>query len=93
MDKCLVKETAKKLAKTEYWVVKWSSRNEGFKDMTRRGRPKVLNKEAKIVLKKATTVTRPSLEQVHGKRRLDAPERAKKPLLSPPSNDQLFSNL
>ena len=90
----MVKETAKKLEKSECWAVKWSSRNEGFKDKKRRGRPKVLNKAAKyIVLKKATTVTRPSLEQVHGKRRLDAPERAKKPLLSPPSNDQLFSNL
>ena len=52
----MLKETAKKLEKSECWVVKWSSRNEGFKDMTRRGRSKVLNKAAKIVLKKATTV-------------------------------------
>ena len=89
----MVKETTKKLEKSECWVVKWSSRNEGFKDKKRRGRPKVLNKAAKVVLKKATTVSRPSLEEVHGKRRLDAPERAKKLLLSPPSNDQLFSNL
>ena len=35
------------------WVVKWSSRNEGFEDKKRTGRPKVLNEAAKKVLKKA----------------------------------------
>jgi len=48
-----VKEIAKKLEKSERWVVKWSSRNEGFEDKKRRGRPKVLNEAAEIVLKKA----------------------------------------
>ena len=47
-----VVETAKKLEKSECWVVKWSRRNEGFEGKKRRGRPKVLNKAAKIVLKK-----------------------------------------
>ena len=32
-------------------MVKWLSRNEGFEDKKRRGRLKVLNKAAKIVLK------------------------------------------
>ena len=61
-----------------------------FEDKKLQGRPKDLNKAAKIVLKKAeiqkrkldkvalTTVSKPSLEQVHEKRRLEAPERAKK---------------
>ena len=48
-----VKEIAKKLEKSERWVVKWSSRNEGFADKKRTGRPKVLNEAAKKVLKKA----------------------------------------
>ena len=34
-------------------VVEWSSRNEGFKDKKRTGRPKVLNEAAEKVLKKA----------------------------------------
>ena len=49
MDKCLVKETAKKLEKSECWVVKWSSRNEGFKDKKREEGPKVRNKTAQIL--------------------------------------------
>ena len=48
-----VVETAKKLEKSDCWQVKWSWRNEGFEGKKRRGRPKVLNKAAKIVLKKA----------------------------------------
>jgi len=48
-----VKEIAKKLEKSERWVVKWSSRNEGFEDKKRTGRPKVLNEAAKKILKKA----------------------------------------
>ena len=73
-----------------------------FEDKKLQGRPKVLNKAPKIVLKKAniqkkkldkvalTTVSKPSLEQVHEKRRLEAPERPKKTLLSPTSNDHLL---
>ena len=34
-------------------MIKWSSRNEGFEDKIRTGRPKVLNEAAKKVLKKA----------------------------------------
>ena len=49
----LVKEIAKKPEKSERWVVKWSSRNEGFEDKKRTGRPKVLDEAAEIVLKKA----------------------------------------
>ena len=41
------------MEKSERWVVKWSSRNEGFGDKKRTGRPKVLNEAAKKVLKKA----------------------------------------
>ena len=48
-----VKEIAKKLEKSERWVVKWSSRNEGFEDKKRTGRPKVLNEAAKKIRKKA----------------------------------------
>ena len=48
-----VVETAKKRGKSECWVVKRPWRNEGFKSKKRRGRPEVLNKAAKIVLKKA----------------------------------------
>ena len=40
------------MEKSEFSVVKWSSRNEGFEDKKRRGRLIVLNKAAKIVLKK-----------------------------------------
>ena len=48
-----VVETAKKLEKSQCCAVKLSRRNKGFEGMKRRGRPKVLNKAAKIVLKKA----------------------------------------
>ena len=48
-----VQEIAKQLEKSESWEVKWSSRNEAFEDKKRRGRPKILDKSAKIVLKKA----------------------------------------
>ena len=41
------------MEKSESWVVKWSSRNEGFEDKKRRGRLIVLKKAAKIVLKTA----------------------------------------
>ena len=37
-----------------------------------------------------TTVTKPSLEQGPEKRRLEAPQRPKKTLLSPTSNDHLL---
>ena len=40
------------MEKSEFSVVKWSSRNEGFEDKKRSGRLIVLNKAAKIVLKK-----------------------------------------
>ena len=43
----------KKMEKSECWVVRWSWRNEGFTDKKRGVRPKVQNKTAKIVLKKA----------------------------------------
>ena len=49
----LVKEISKKLKKSERWVVKWSSRNDGFKDKKRTGRPKILNETAKRILNKA----------------------------------------
>ena len=50
-------------------------RNEGFKGKKRRGRPKVLNKAAKIVLKKdrrgsSHILSKPSAEKVHEKRML-----------------------
>ena len=48
-----VKEIAKKLEKSERGVVIWSSRNEGFEDNKRTGRPKVLNEAATKVLEKA----------------------------------------
>ena len=49
-----VKEIAKKLEKSICRVVKWLSRNVGFEDKKRTGRPKVLNEVAKkLVLKKA----------------------------------------
>ena len=60
--------------------------NEGLKGKKRRGRQKVLNKAAKIVLKKARyeigdssshIVGKPSPEQVHEKRRFKVPETAK----------------
>ena len=62
-------------------------RNEGFNDKKRGRRPKVLNK-APILIKIVF-----SLEQVHEKPKLETPEMAKKPLLRPPSNVQLTSNL
>ena len=40
------------MEKSEFSVVKWSSRNEGFEDKKRRERLIVLNKAAKTVLKK-----------------------------------------
>ena len=48
-----VVETAKKTGKIRMLGVKWSRRSEGLEDKKRMGRPKVLNKAAKIVLKKA----------------------------------------
>ena len=48
-----VKEISKKLKKSERCVVKWSSRNDGFRDKKRTGRPKILNKAAKRILNKA----------------------------------------
>ena len=47
-----VEKTAKKLEISECWAVKWSSSNEGLEDKKRRGKLIVLNKEAKIGLKK-----------------------------------------
>ena len=41
------------MGKSECWVVKWSWSNEDFEGKKRRGRPRVPNKAAKIVLKKA----------------------------------------
>ena len=80
-----------KMEKSEFAVVKWSSRNEGFEDKKRRGRLIVLNKAAKIVLKKVrykrdnstryialTIVNKPCLERFHEKRRLEAPKMATK---------------
>ena len=48
-----VKEISKKLKKSERWIVKWSSRNDGFEDKKRTGRPKILNDAAKRSLNKA----------------------------------------
>ena len=50
---CQLKKFPPKMEKSECWVVRWSKRNEGFTDNKRGGRPKVLYKTAKIVLKKA----------------------------------------
>ena len=92
-----VEKTAKKLEISECWAVKWSSSNEGLEDKKRRGKLIVLNKAAKIGLKKVrckkkspneialTIVSKPSLEQFHEKRRSAAPEMATKPLLSLPN--------
>ena len=52
-DGLSVQEIAKKLEKSESLEVKWSSRNKAFEDKKRRGRPKILDTSAKIVLKKA----------------------------------------
>ena len=41
-----VVETAKKLEKSECWMVKWSWRNEGFEGKKWRGRPKLPHKAA-----------------------------------------------
>ena len=61
-------------------------RNEGFEGKKRRGRPKVLNKAAKIVLRKARykigdLTRKPSPERVMKTEcfKLEAPELAKKP--------------
>ena len=49
-----VKEIAKKLEKSERWVVKWSARSaENFEDKQRSGRPKVIKDAAIQVLNKA----------------------------------------
>ena len=49
-----VKEIAKKLEKSERWVVKWSARSaENFEDNQRRGRPKVIKNAPIQVLNKA----------------------------------------
>ena len=48
-----VKEISKKLKKSERWVVKWSSRNDGFEDKKRTGRQKILNEPAKRIVNKA----------------------------------------
>ena len=79
---------------------------KGIEGKKRRRRPKVLNKAAKIVLKKArykigdsTThvVSKPSPERVMKSclkcLKLEAPEMAKKPLLSLPINAQLVLKL
>ena len=43
-----VKEIAKKLEKSERWVVKWSARSaENFEDKQRSGRPKVRARKKK----------------------------------------------
>ena len=47
----------KKWKNPNFRLVKWSSRNEGFQDKKRRGRLIVLNKAAKIVLKKVKLKT------------------------------------
>ena len=43
------------MEKSESLVIKWSSRNEGFEDKKRTGRPKILNEAAKKVLKTLST--------------------------------------
>ena len=48
-----LKKLLKELGKSECWVIKWSWRNEVFEGKKRGRRPKVLNKAAKIVFKKA----------------------------------------
>ena len=75
-----------KMEKSEFAVVKWSSRNEGFEDEKRRGRLIVLNKAAKIVLKKVrykrdnstryialTIVNKPCLERFSWKAKARGP--------------------
>ena len=47
-----LKKLLKKMEKPEWWVVRWSSRNEDLKDKKRGGSPEVLNNTAQIVLKK-----------------------------------------
>ena len=49
----LKKKNSNKLKKSERWVVKWSSRNDGFEHKKRTGRPKILNEAAKRILNKA----------------------------------------
>ena len=46
LDLLACKEISKKLKKSERCVVKWSSRNDGFRDKKRTGRPKILNEAA-----------------------------------------------
>ena len=48
-----MKEISKKLEKSERWVVKCSSRNDGFEDKKITGRPKILNEAANRILNKA----------------------------------------
>ena len=47
LDLLACKEISKKLKKSERCVVKWSSRNDGFRDKKRTGRPKILKEVAK----------------------------------------------
>ena len=47
-----VKEISKKVKKSKRCVVKWSLGNDGFEDMKRTGRPKILNEAAKRILNK-----------------------------------------
>ena len=78
-------------------------RNEGFEGKKRRGRPKVLNKAAKIVLRKAKykkgdSTRKPSPERVMKSEcfKIRGPcdgKKKKTPRLSLPSNAQLVSNL
>ena len=86
---------------------KWSWRNEGFEGKKCRARPKLPHKlkqlkkarykKRRLNQKSLTLVGKPSAERVMKSRliclKLEAPEMVKKPLLSLPSNAQLFSNL
>ena len=63
----LVKEISKKLKKSERWVVKWSSRNDGFEDKKRTGRLKILNDAAKRILNKRGNSTRWLSQQLASK--------------------------
>ena len=90
-------------------MVKWSWRNEGFEGKKRRGRRKVLNKAAKMVLKKARYKIGDSTRKLSHSRQArsrkvhekllevferEAQEMAKKKnLLSLPSKAHLVSNL
>ena len=61
---CQLTKIDKKLEKSEHWEVKWSSRNDGFQDTKRMGRPKLLNEAAKRILKKAQNVREYSTRQI-----------------------------